>query len=338
MNQASGTVVAGPLLLCIPAVYRGLQSSHKAGQKRNPQLRQCHRSTIGRLRHALRKIGQIFIEQGLELLQGLQRRPLRLRSDGFAGNQRRTARQSQLQNFGQVEPGVCGIAVIFAHNQRLLATGNTVVRQILPCHAAFSQGGKQRVIIEQRRCQTAGGKEEPAQFLIKFFRRILMEFHGQNGLGQVHLVVGVQDCICHRTGQVVAVGISAAYQHILRDGPAALSHVKEYQEVCKQCRCLFPAQTVCGTVWFKNSVGIAHRERKGIRRLFQTHNLPQQQKRLHRLISGTGSLGRYTGQCICHPQKSLPVRFVGLLCFPARQNLISPSQFYCTRQGTVHSP
>ena len=82
-----------------------------------------------------------------------------------------------------------------------------------------------------------------------------MQLYRKDGLRQIHLVVGVHDRVGHRAAKVVALDISAAYDHVLRDRPAAIAHVVENEEMAEECLCLFARELAA--IGFKNTVYIA---------------------------------------------------------------------------------
>ena len=116
-----------------------------------------------------------------------------------------------------------------------------------------------------------------------------MELDGENGLGQIHLVVGVQNGVAHGAGQVLARRIPAADDDVLGNGPAPGAHIEEDKEMLKEGGGFRPAQIVGGPVGFENAVSVAHREGEGVGGLLNAHDLPEEDVALHGLEGGPGA-------------------------------------------------
>ena len=171
VDQAAASVIFGSLLCGVADVHCRFQSALKAAQKRDGQQRDGLGRAVCSVAHLLRKVLQIFIEDRPDVAEQIFRVIVLLRADLFAGQRRNAAAERQLQHLSHVEPAVCRIGIVLAHDERLLAARHGVVGQILLVHTVLTQRLKQRVVVEERRRQAARRKEESSKLLIKPLRR-----------------------------------------------------------------------------------------------------------------------------------------------------------------------
>ena len=294
VDEAAGAVVLGALALRVTAIDAAFQTAHEAAEEGHTQIRQRTGCAVACLCHFRCVELQIIIEALTQILQQRFRSFAALRADLLAGNGADAAGEGQLQDLCQVQPGIGGVGAVLAHDQRLLAACHGVVGQVLLLDAMLLQGEEQRIVVKQRGGQTAGGKEEPTQRLHQRLGGATVQLHRQNRLGQIHFIVGIQNGIGHGAGQVIAPGVLAAEQNVLRDGPAAAAHIEEHQEMLAQRSSLLTGQLA--HIRLEDLIRTAHREGKGVGCLLDAHGLPQQDVALHGLVKVAGAVGRHTLQ------------------------------------------
>ena len=163
-----------------------------------------------------------------------------------------------------------------------------------------------------------------------------MQLYRQDGLGQVHVVIGVQNGIGHGVGQIVAVIVAAAQQYILGECPRTLAYVEEHQKMLKQGGGLLPGAAGYGPVRLKNAISIAHGKGKGVGRLLQTHHLPQDQIGLHGLHQVLGTEFRHAAQIGLHQLQLLPPLGSGGLGLLAGQIGVAVGQRHGAFQRLAH--
>ena len=174
----------------------------------------------------------------------------------FARYGRISAGESELENLGQVEPAVCSIRVVLAHDEGFLTACDCDIGEILFIYSLSRKNFEKRVVVEQRRSENAGGEEETSHLLIELFGGILMKLNGENRLGEVHVVVCVEKCVSSFVRKVVSVNVASAYYYVLRDSPASVRNIEKYKKMLEKRRRHFTGKSV--SVRLENSVRIAY--------------------------------------------------------------------------------
>ena len=207
-------------------------------------------------------------------------------ADPAPGQQRAAVVQHQFEHFGEIQPAVGGVAVLLAHDQRLLTARDRPVRDVRVGDPLGLQHPEHHIVVEQRRRGVSRRKVEASHVAEQTFRRIAVNFHRQRRLRLVGAEERLKNHIGHPAAEVVPRQIAAAEQQILRNRPAARAdHIERQQMPGQRHRAL---ETGSGQIGFKDPVEVARRERIGIRRLLKAHQLPQQQIGLHRLMQIPG--------------------------------------------------
>ena len=211
VDQAAAAVVAGALMNGIAHVIARFQTAHHGGEERYREVRNRAGRAVGSRLHLLQEALKVFIKPLADVPKPLQRgNRLHEGAHLVAGDEGDPVRQRQLQDLGQVQPGVGGVAVVLAHDERLLTPGDGVVRKVLFLNARQFQRLEHAVVIEQRRREAAGREEESAHLAVEPLGRVLMKLDRQDRLRQVHFVVGVKERVAGLARQVVPFHIPPA--------------------------------------------------------------------------------------------------------------------------------
>ena len=287
VDQASACIVTGSGMFGIAHVASAFHSAEQQGGERRRPASDRAGAEIGRLLHLRKNGGKAdgktrSRDPGTAPPGGCTRVPASLcRSSGR--KKRAAVVQSQFQDLRKIQPAVGGVAVFLSGDQRFLTARNRPGRKILLPDPLPAQKTEHHIVVEQRRCGVPRREKQfPPSRQTDSSRRVPVNFDRKRGLRLVGTVEGLQKQTCHRSGPVVPFRIASAQQNVLGDRPPARPHHEERKQMTQKSNGLLGIRLL--PVRLEQTVQIPRRERIRIRRLLQTHRLPEQHKRLQRLM------------------------------------------------------